>query len=516
MRIREAYLDDNKEFYDFRTRPLVDEIVFDTSTTGVSDYDSFLTNPKYMEKEKNMKSKIVYMTPMEYLEGCAKIFGSTAEKQLMGTKADSKNINHLMTVLKKYKRTFPLGYINYATKNQEGRHRMVTAGMYSGWDVKQPVLIINWADEDRAKREAEEDLIRETSYKVRVACEEALGYRYGNISELEHQIQHELNKEFNIELDDPDIPFELSSDDRREEFTVTCKGVTYSFDYEDVNWKDSDDDVDEFDLDNLELDLDELGGEEDIDAWLKRVLGESWSPTVHMSLNEGLENHDTLNPSIWDGDKLKPDVKQAIDEIVKQYVEDSEILSISDVIDVELLGSNASYNYTDRSDLDIHLVVNMESLSTDPSMVQIACNAERSIFNKSYDISIKGVEVELYVEDVKSSTASNGIFSVTNNEWIKVPERSDIPDFNEDDEYLNLLDAWMVRAKKVSTSTSKLEVQSFINELYNLRRLSIMTGGEYSHGNLVFKEVRNAGLLQELKELVTTLASRELSLEGLK
>lgn len=513
MRItEEAYLDENEEFYDYGTRPLTDEIVFDTSTTGVSDYNEFLHNPKFMEKHYNMKSEIVYMTPMEYFEGCAEIFGDTAEKEVSDTKKDVSTFNHIMTVLKKYKRTLPIGYINYATRNQEGRHRMLAAAMYSGWDVKQPVLLVTWYDEGRAKRDSAEKHRKEILSKISKACEKSLQYKFGTIEELEHQIQYELNDVFNVSIDDPEVPFELTTDEDEGEFIVTCEGVSHSFDYEDVKWIEPDD-LDNIDWDSLELELDD-SVYENVDDWLKKYLGENWY--MDNTLTESLETHDALNPAIWEGSALKPDVKVAIEEIVQQYVEDSEILSPSDIIDIELLGSNASYNYTEHSDLDIHLVVNMESLSTDPAMVQIACNAERSIFNKSYDISIKGVEVELYVEDVKSSTASNGIFSVTNNEWIKVPERSDIPDFNEDDEYLNLLDAWMVRAKKVSTSTSKLEVQSFINELYNLRRLSIMTGGEYSHGNLVFKEVRNAGLLQELKELVTTLASRELSLEGLK
>jgi predicted nucleotidyltransferase len=251
----------------------------------------------------------------------------------------------------------------------------------------------------------------------------------------------------------------------------------------------------------------------DVDGWLEKYLGEALTVSI---LNEALEVHDTLNPAIWDGDVLKEDVEGAIKEIVEKYVADSEILSMDDIIDIELLGSNASYNYTENSDLDIHLVVNMESLSSDPSLVQIACNAERALFNKAYEITIKGIEVELYVEDVKASTASNGIFSVTKSEWIKKPEQLNIPDVTEDEAYLGLLDTWMVRAKKAMNSESQKDVQSFINELYNLRRTSIMVGGEFAHGNLVFKEIRNSGLLQELKELVNKLASRELSLESVQ
>jgi hypothetical protein len=186
------------------------------------------------------------------------------------------------------------------------------------------------------------------------------------------------------------------------------------------------------------------------------------------------------------------------------------------VIDIELLGSNASYNYTKDSDLDVHLVVNMEMLSSDPALVQIACNAEKALFNKAYNITIKGIDIELYVEDVKTGAVSNGVFSVSKNEWLKRPVPKDIPDFKDDEEYLSLLDTWMIKAKKACSSKSRAEVNAFINDLYNLRRISIMTNGEYALGNLVFKEVRNHGLLQELKDLQNVLASKELSLEGLQ
>lgn len=264
---------------------------------------------------------------------------------------------------------------------------------------------------------------------------------------------------------------------------------------------------------NFKRNILDLGEGLTVDQFLQHCLGESWNGP---SLAESLEKHDTLNPAIWNGDELKDDVKLAIKEIVEKYVEDSEILSIEDIIDIELLGSNASYNYTQYSDLDIHLVVNMEALSSDPTLVQIACNAEKALFNKAYNFMIKGVEVEFYVEDVKAATASNGIYSITKDEWIKKPEPIDIPDFIEDDEYLAILDAWMVKAKNALSSDKSKDIQQFINELYNLRRLSIMSDGEYAKGNLVFKEIRNAGLLQELKDKLNELTSTELSLESLQ
>ena len=233
-------------------------------------------------------------------------------------------------------------------------------------------------------------------------------------------------------------------------------------------------------------------------------------------LKESIEVHDTLNPLLWDNNQLRTTIAEALKSIVLQYIDDSQFLKESDIIDIELLGSNASFNYTKDSDIDLHIVVNMESISSDPALVQIACNAEKSVFNKAYDITVKGIDVELYVEDVNAATASNGIYSLTKNEWIKFPVKMNIPDTTNNPDYNVLLGEWVKAAKDIlNNSSSSSEITRFINEIYNLRRLSIMTEGEYGIGNLVFKEVRNQGLLQQLKDLLNLNTSKELSLESL-
>jgi hypothetical protein len=515
--IKEDYLDAEQQFWDFHTKPVTDEIVFDTSTTGVSDYNDFFRNPTYMRDKKNLVYTIEYMTPMEYFEGCAKIFKSDVNNEILAIKADKKIVQHLMDVLTVYKKTFPLGYLNFAEREQEGRHRMYVAGEYSGWNVKQPVMVVNWHDAELAKRQKEEEKFRTELRHISNAIYKTLPYTFTSMEDFEYQLQCELNREYGVSYNEPDIEFTLERDEDKEQFVVRC-GVAYdTIDYNSVKIEEPAEDAeDDFDLDaylaNAELDLDELD-EIDVDEWLKKRLGECFTRNI---LKESIEKHDTLNPLIWDGEYLRTDVRVAILEVVNKYVEDSEVLTLDDVIDIELLGSNASYNYTKDSDLDVHLVVNMEILSSDPALVQIACNAEKALFNKAYNITIKGIDIELYVEDVKTGAVSNGVFSVSKNEWLKRPVPKDIPDFKDDEEYLGLLDAWMIKAKKACSSKSRAEVNAFINDLYNLRRISIMTDGEYALGNLVFKEIRNHGLLQELKDLQNVLASKELSLEGLQ
>lgn len=63
----------------------------------------------------------------------------------------------------------------------------------------------------------------------------------------------------------------------------------------------------------------------------------------------------------------------------------------------------------------------------------------------------------------------------------------------------------------------KLEkIDNLINEIYLLRQKSIQEEGEFGIGNLVFKEFRNMGYLDHLKEVKRQLLSKDLSLESLE
>ena len=46
----------------------------------------------------------------------------------------------------------------------------------------------------------------------------------------------------------------------------------------------------------------------------------------------------------------------------------------------------------------------------------IQLRGQKKLFNDEYDITIRGIDVEMYVEDVKAATVSNGIYSLFEDE----------------------------------------------------------------------------------------------------
>ena len=115
--------------------------------------------------------------------------------------------------------------------------------------------------------------------------------------------------------------------------------------------------------------------------------------------NESVEKHDTLNQKIFNGDELDPEVKDKLLEIVDRFkynLEESDIKL--DIKDVRIIGSNASYNYTDKSDIDLHIFADLSVYPDQEVLAQKVYDAYKALWNNKFDPIIRGHEVEIYVE----------------------------------------------------------------------------------------------------------------------
>lgn len=235
-------------------------------------------------------------------------------------------------------------------------------------------------------------------------------------------------------------------------------------------------------------------------------------------VEEDIEKHEDLNAALFNNDaKLKPEVKNKINEIVAEFLKDFDEVGVRlDVQDVILTGSNASYNYTKDSDLDIHIVADTSKIEDTVDLHKVIYDAYKSSFNKKFDIELNKVPVELYVETQETPLVSNGIYSVLNDTWVKEPTKESIPEVDQD-AIDKAFKPWEKRYKAlIADTTDDVEDESaidkFIDALYELRGKGLSTDGEYSIENLVFKEMRNKGYLDNLKELRHVVIARRLSL----
>ena len=216
----------------------------------------------------------------------------------------------------------------------------------------------------------------------------------------------------------------------------------------------------------------------------------------------------TLNTKLFDSESnLLPEVREKLLEIANYFAEYSDVTI--PILDIYIVGSNASYNYTPTSDIDLHIITNYELVEAPEKILEALYTFQKSAFNNEYDITIHGLEVELYVEDVNNSSAvSNGVYSVYNDKWVKFPKRIIAQSYNFD----SVLPKWRRTITAVCEKDSLQEVTILLNRIYMMRKESILKDGEFGKGNQLFKDLREEGLIQELKDKLTELTSKKLSI----
>ena len=219
-------------------------------------------------------------------------------------------------------------------------------------------------------------------------------------------------------------------------------------------------------------------------------------------LDEDIEKHDELNPKLFEGNKLKPDVVDKINEIVDAFLEslaeDDIKIKVDDII---LVGSNVSYNYTKDSDLDIHILADTSQLDCPDNLYPLLYGAYKSLFNRKMNINFYGIPVEVYVETDDTPLRSNGIYSVKDNDWIKEPDQESIPEI-DNDKVNELVQPYEDRFNEIKENPSVEAIDQLITDIYDERKEGMSKeDGEYSYPNLCFKEFRNRGYLDQLKDL---------------
>lgn len=217
-----------------------------------------------------------------------------------------------------------------------------------------------------------------------------------------------------------------------------------------------------------------------------------------------------LNPLLFDENRtLKEAIRNKILAIVDEFLDYIQV--DINVLDIRLVGSNAAYNYGEYSDLDIHIVTNLSKISDPEIIARLYFDSVKKNFKDSYKIKVKGIEVELYIEDVNTSAVSNGIYSVKSDKWIKEPETVGDPS-DEAIKEADVIERQIIKSIKSSNSAEELE--EIINNLYMIRKDSLDAYGENGAGNLAFKSLRNKGVLDKVKQILRDVTAQELSLES--
>jgi len=227
---------------------------------------------------------------------------------------------------------------------------------------------------------------------------------------------------------------------------------------------------------------------------------------------------DALNSRIWAGESLKDEIKEKLLQIANDFFE-KLALETTEIEDITITGSMANYNWTNLSDIDLHILVDMQKIDENTDLVKEFFNARSSIWNKIHQIKVKGHEVEIYVQDLSESHHSTGVFSLKNNDWLTKPERK-IVNIDENavvEKAISLIDQ-IERAEDMLNDENYAAAHEYSTKIREkikkFRQSGLEIGGEFSNENISFKLLRKTGYLGVLRDVINRSYDKKMSLNG--
>ena len=223
------------------------------------------------------------------------------------------------------------------------------------------------------------------------------------------------------------------------------------------------------------------------------------------SLSQLVTVNRRLNPKLWHNGELDLEVSTKLQDIAEAF---EKFIGIDlPVIDYTITGSNANYTWTQHSDLDLHLIVKGTVTDAERELY----NAKKALWAEQHTITVRGLPVECYVQGEQEEHHSTGVFSIAKDQWLVEPKKIK-PEV--DDSAVERKKDSMVHDMETALLSQDLERLRRVKErITEMRKAGLDRAGEWSVENLVFKILRNLGLIDKISEKIRELEDKELSLE---
>jgi len=222
---------------------------------------------------------------------------------------------------------------------------------------------------------------------------------------------------------------------------------------------------------------------------------------------------DTLSQDIFHGTKMIESIRNKLLSIADKFI---DFLGVDFFVhDVVLTGSLANYNWSEFSDIDLHIIIDYEESGHNQGLLKEFFDAKKLAWNSVHDIKIKNYEVELYVQDIKEKHISSGVYSILNNKWIIEPQKAkqkidDRGILEKGEEYAKIIDKLSEKKEKGEDVASGID--DIKKKLTRFRQSGLDKGGEYSYENLTFKLLRRNGYIGKLFDLKKDASNKNLSI----
>lgn len=232
---------------------------------------------------------------------------------------------------------------------------------------------------------------------------------------------------------------------------------------------------------------------------------------------------DELNPKFWetikneDHQMMVPKIRTRLIDIANEFI---NYLSVDIIVsDIIMTGSLANYNWSQFSDIDLHIVVDFEQFSKEElPLYEELFKLKKTIYNDKHNITIYGYEVEFYVQNESESHFSSGVYSILFNEWLVKPKKEDVVIDaklikTKSQQWMDTIDNVIEQSKDEPLDEVKNIIKKYKDKLKKYRTRGLEKDGEYSDENLVFKVLRRNGYIEKLFNFEDQYTDEKLTLK---
>lgn len=231
---------------------------------------------------------------------------------------------------------------------------------------------------------------------------------------------------------------------------------------------------------------------------------------IHESLSK-----DHLHKGLWpDGVHLNESVGHRLQKIASDFIKEHDIPQEA-ITDVIITGSMANYNWTNYSDIDLHILVDYKQFEQCEEILSDYYKLAKSQWNDKHSITIFEHEVEIYIQDTDEAHHSTGVYSLKYGEWITKPSRERAGAKPRQEAILRKAKKLMHKISNINITdkNAKNQADSLMKFIKDMRMEGLKQEGEYSLENLVFKHLRNNGYLDKLSSYGVRSYDKQLSIE---
>lgn len=218
-----------------------------------------------------------------------------------------------------------------------------------------------------------------------------------------------------------------------------------------------------------------------------------------------LKYHTRLSPKVWRKGKILPELRDNILNLANQFVVFSGVAPRR-VKDIVLTGSIANFNYTKFSDIDVHIMTDISGMNDEDLYRK---KVEWTNLHKG--LHHNRLPLEFYIHDRTSPLSEDqGIYSVTKDKWIKAPTHLDDVSILTDPLLINKLEHYIEYIKKGLLKKGTIDtISAFKQKLWRMRSTGLEREGEFSMENVIYKDLRNRGLIEKLNTRLNQLKEQE-------